>query len=72
MVGNAEGTRVVHMPVIIFCAHRFTRPVGRLAGVTVVSCTLAWAGWRWVERPSIAAGKRLCAWLSLLAALPVE
>jgi peptidoglycan/LPS O-acetylase OafA/YrhL len=61
---------LLHMPVLYLAAPRLTAPVGwtdglgLLAVVTGVSCALAWAGWRWVERPSIAAGNRVCAWLA--------
>jgi peptidoglycan/LPS O-acetylase OafA/YrhL len=61
---------LLHMPVLYLCAPRLAGPVGwgsglgLLAAVTALSCTFAWAAWRWVERPSIVAGNRVCSWLS--------
>ena len=61
---------LLHMPVLYLCAPYLVAPVGwgsglaLLAVVTAMSCTLAWAGWRWVERPSIVAGDRVCIWLA--------
>jgi peptidoglycan/LPS O-acetylase OafA/YrhL len=50
--------RLVGAPDSAFAAVLF------FAMVTCVSCGVAMLGWRWVEQPSIAAGRALLAWLA--------
>lgn len=58
---------LVHMPVLLACALALEGPLGWPAGVTLfvvvlaLSQILATAGWRWIERPSIAAGNAVWA-----------
>ena len=61
---------LMHLPVLLACAAPLRASIGLagglalLAAVVAVSCALAAAAWRWIERPSIAAGNAVCAWLA--------
>lgn len=65
-VGRASySLYLIHMPVLLACALPLHAPVTwpgglvLLAVVLALSTALAMAGWRWIERPSIAAGNAL-------------